>query len=106
VRWGRGLRWCCGNHAASVGGALWQVADCPKQRFQMTTEDGVDLIRASQGHSIKGIADDELLTLIEVRGLCCPRCWLLVAHRRQRHGEVLALADSVAPRSLLCWWCP
>ena len=40
------------------------VANCPKQRFQLTVDGGVNYIRASQGHTIKDVDDEKLLTLI------------------------------------------
>jgi 2'-phosphotransferase len=37
------------------------VDSCPKRRFEMRTEGGVVMIRATQGHSIAGIDDEALL---------------------------------------------
>jgi RNA:NAD 2'-phosphotransferase (TPT1/KptA family) len=39
------------------------VSACPKQRFQLSPCGSK--VRATQGHSIKGIADEELLSLVE-----------------------------------------
>lgn len=41
------------------------VKDCPKKRFQMQEVDGVLCVRAAQGHTIRHIEDEELLTRIE-----------------------------------------
>jgi 2'-phosphotransferase len=41
------------------------VEDCPKKRFQMAKMEGVTYVRATQGHSIAAVEDDELLVPIE-----------------------------------------
>lgn len=52
-----------GAAAATVDRIQDIVAACPKQRFElMTSEKGKLYIRATQGHSIKDVADDSLLT--------------------------------------------
>ena len=40
------------------------VANNDKKRFEMTEEEGVKLIRAAQGHTIKTVETEELLTKI------------------------------------------
>lgn len=40
------------------------VANCEKKRFEIQFKDGVESIRAAQGHTIKSINDEELLTRI------------------------------------------
>ena len=47
------------------GRILESVAQCPKQRFAVFTENGEERIRANQGHSLPEIAADQLL--VEVR---------------------------------------
>ncbi|KAJ1610769.1 tRNA splicing 2' phosphotransferase-like protein [Cryptosporidium canis] len=42
------------------------VENDPKGRFKIVCEDGINLIRANQGHSLQIIDDDKLLSLINV----------------------------------------
>ena len=60
------LRFLAGKFRdVSMGKLRAAVAACPKQRFQLATTDaGVEYIRATQGHTLAGIDDDKLLTLI------------------------------------------
>lgn len=40
------------------------VANCEKKRFEIQMKDGVESIRAAQGHTMKSVNDEELLTRI------------------------------------------
>lgn len=41
------------------------VAACPKRRFELRDIDGRQYVRATQGHSIAGITDEELLVKVD-----------------------------------------
>ena len=53
-------------HGVLMDDIIRIVANCEKQRFQLGEDGGRSMIRAAQGHTIKGlIRDEELLTRIE-----------------------------------------
>lgn len=42
------------------------VKDCPKQRFKLSTKEGVEVIRANQGHTLKEVQSTLLLNEISL----------------------------------------
>lgn len=66
------------------------VTACSKQRFALSSENGVEYIRAQQGHTIAAVADEELLERIEDS---CPLQYCY-------HGTYAKLVDSIKATGL------
>eukprot|EP00939_MAST-03C_sp_MAST-3C-sp1_P003313 g3313.t1 len=56
------------------------VRECPKQRFSLAFFDGEEYIRANQGHTVKGLVDDEKL-LVPVTSRTVPKICLHGTYR-------------------------
>ena len=70
------------------------VKNCAKNRFQLVESEGQTFIRAVQGHSLKGISDDQLLEPLEL---------ISVANFPQVcvHGTYLRHFDSILSNGLV-----
>ena len=83
------------------GGVVQVVNSSEKQRFQLSEEGGVRLIRATQGHSIKSIESDALLTEIKEKDAAKYPVCLHGSYQQYWVGAAFSLSQRLCSRTLI-----